>query len=246
MSGEFRQIQRRFAAHLRNPDGAPAPAGIEPRRLAIYRELIYNNVESFLANGFPVLRAISPDDHWHGMVGDFLRVHRCESPYFLDIGREFLAYLDGERGDVAADPPFLRELAHYEWVELELDIASAEVAEPGEFDPLTTRLRLSPLARNLVYRYPVHRIGPAYQPPSAPPTPTCLLVHRDWSDRVRFMEVNAPTARLVELLDGGERSGGQALAALAAELGEPPGASLATFGTTLLADLVARAILLPA
>ena len=46
---EFQQLQRQLTAHLRDP-GSPPPAGIEERRLKIYRELFYNNVEGFLAN----------------------------------------------------------------------------------------------------------------------------------------------------------------------------------------------------
>ena len=61
----FQRVQYRFAAHLRDPKRNPAPRGIEPRRMKIYRELFYNNVEGFLANAFPVLRRITPDARWH-------------------------------------------------------------------------------------------------------------------------------------------------------------------------------------
>lgn len=246
MAEDFQRIQRQLADYLRDPEGAPAPAGLEPRRLAIYRELVYNNIESFLANGFPVLRAITPEPCWHAMTRDFIRVHRCDSPYFLHIGREFLRYLETGRGEVRDDPPFLRELAHYEWVELDLDIASAKPPDAVVGDPLGARLRLSPLARNLEYRFPVHRIGPNYQPDASPTTPTHLLVYRDKADRVRFMEINGPTSRLVALLAGGELTGNGALGMLAVELGHSDASSLAGFGAPLLADLVARGILLPA
>ena len=55
----FQEAQRHFAAHIRNPDLNSAPSGIEDRRMSIYRELFYNNVESFISNGFPVLRSIT-------------------------------------------------------------------------------------------------------------------------------------------------------------------------------------------
>ncbi len=56
---DFIQQQYDFAAHIRNPEQNPAPAGIEDRRMGIYRELFYNNVEGFLSNGFPVLAGIT-------------------------------------------------------------------------------------------------------------------------------------------------------------------------------------------
>ena len=41
----FQQTQYAFAAHLRDPDANPAPPDIEDRRMKIYRELVYNNIE---------------------------------------------------------------------------------------------------------------------------------------------------------------------------------------------------------
>lgn len=67
----FQQAQYQFAAHLRDPEANPAPADIEDRRMQIYRELFYNNIEDFLANAFPVLRKISSDEIWHARVRDF-------------------------------------------------------------------------------------------------------------------------------------------------------------------------------
>ena len=55
---EFQRKQYAFAAHIRDPDGAPAPEGIEDRRIAIYRDLFFNNVSQLLSNTFPVLRKI--------------------------------------------------------------------------------------------------------------------------------------------------------------------------------------------
>lgn len=102
----FRELQYRFAAHLRDPDANPPPPGIEPRRLKIYTELFYNNVEGFIAGAFPVLRELTPDDRWHAMVRDFFARHRCADPQFHRIAAEFLDYLDKER-EAADDPPFL-------------------------------------------------------------------------------------------------------------------------------------------
>src|SRR6185295_17370724 len=107
----FQRLQYRFAAHLRNPRRHAPPPGIERRRLKVYAELFYNNVEGFLSNAFPVLRAITPDARWHAMARDFFERHESHQPLFHRIAEEFLRYLERERGRVAGDPPFLRELA---------------------------------------------------------------------------------------------------------------------------------------
>lgn len=242
----FMAIQYRLAAHLRDPERCPAPAGLEDRRLAIYRDLVFNNVESLLADNFPVLRTLLPDGHWKAMVRDFLVRHRARTPLFLELGQEFLEYLHKERGDAAADPPFLLELAHYEWVELALRIApDALPACDPHGDLLAGHPLISPLVRCLTYRFPVHRIGPALAPREPPPAPTRLLVYRNPADRVEFMEINAVTQRLIELLQGDRRhSGRAALTHIASELAHPQPELVLDFGARLLADLHARGVVL--
>src|SRR6185295_3414878 len=116
------------AAHLRDPKRNRAPAGIEARRMKIYAELFYNNVEGFLANAFPVLRRITPDLRWHATVRDFFARHESHEPLFHRIAAEFLRYLGRERHRARGDFPFLRELAHYEWVELALAVSPIDLA----------------------------------------------------------------------------------------------------------------------
>lgn len=221
MSGSpLRDSQLTMARYLRNPSGAPPPAGIEARRLRIYEDLVYRNIEGFISGGFPVLRSLYGDDDWRELVRSFIDGHRCDSPYFLEISQEFLQYLLKEHQRRDCDPPFLEELAHYEWVELALDVSTEtlpEVSFDGELRDAV--LTLSPLAWVLAYQFPVHRIGPGFRP-GEPGEPCYLVVYRDRGDVVRFMEVNAATARLLELLrDNREANAAQLLGRLASELG---------------------------
>jgi len=196
----FQQIQFVLTRHLRDPDANPAPDGIEDRRLGIYRDLIYNNFEGFIAGAFPVLRSITPDSDWHRLVRDFIAHHSAQTPYFLAISQEFLHYLMTERQPEPGDYPFMLQLAHYEWVELAVDIAE------GDLPPLTAlpegllaaRPQISPLVMNLAYDFPVHRIGSDFIPQA--PEPSFLLVYRNQKDEVRFMESNALTHRMIFLL----------------------------------------------
>ncbi|MDP5209230.1 DUF2063 domain-containing protein [Microbulbifer sp. 2205BS26-8] len=241
----FQSLQREFAAHLRAPDINAPPANIEARRLAIYRDLIYNNIESFIASGFPVLRSLYSEERWHNMVRDFIHQHTSTSPYFLQISEEFLSYLQHERDQREEDPPFLSELAHYEWVELALDVNVAEIP-PGlrrAGDLLESVPVVSPLVWSLSYRYPVHRIGPAFQPQEPPETPTFLLVYRGRDDKVHFMEINAVTARLLQLASEEDATGAQLLAQIAGELPQVDSGSLRTFGVMLLQKLLDNGVI---
>ena len=41
----FIDIQNEFMAHIRKPNTNPCPADVEDRRMAIYRELFFNNIK---------------------------------------------------------------------------------------------------------------------------------------------------------------------------------------------------------
>ncbi len=245
---ELFRRQYEFAAHIRDPANQPRPADVEDRRMAIYRDLFYNNVESLLAGNFPVVRRLLSDDHWHGVVRDFLVKHRCETPLFLELAQEFLDYLQNERDSEPDDPPFLLELAHYEWVELALAI-SDEDADLAAIDPngdlMAGRPLVSPLAWHLSYRYPVHRISEEYRPTSPPDEITRLVVYRDRADEIGFLEINAVTQRLLQLLqENPEWTGHQTVKQIAEELQHPQPQTVMDAGRELLYELRNRNIVL--
>jgi hypothetical protein len=244
---EFQRLQYAFAAHIRDPRRHPAPAGVSPERMGVYRELFFNNIESFVATAFPVLKSILAGERWLALVEDFYARHRCRTPLFVEIAEEFLGFLGGPRAGHPGDPAFLLELAHYEWVELALAVGEAEAPPwPDSLgpDPLAWTVWLSDLAWPLAYRYPVHRLGPEFQPAEPPATPTCLVAYRDREDEVRFLEVNPATHRLLELLDAsGPQPAVDCLSHLAQELGHPDPAALLGFGAETLRSLAERGVI---
>lgn len=216
MADALHDQQFALARHLRDPQAHPAPPGIEGRRLAVYRDLFFNNIEGLLAGNFPVIRKTLGDDAWRNLVRAFYATHRSHTPLFPEIAREFIRYLESRDDDTL--PPWLRELAHYEWVELALQIADDAVpAHVADGDLLTGEPVLSPFAWALAYQWPVHRIGPDFQPGVPPTEPTLLLVRRDAGYQVRFAAISPLAYRLVEVLGEGGRSGADALRQLADE-----------------------------
>ncbi len=220
MPEALREQQFELAAHLRDPGAHAPPPGIEDRRLAIYRELFFNNIENLLAGNFPVIRKTLGEQRWRSLARGFYALHRSHTPLFAEIGREFIRFLQDRAGSGAGDPPWLAEMAHYEWVELGLQIADDEIPVHAVAGDLLTGIPvLSPTAWALAYTWPVQHIGPDYQPDTPPETPTLVLVRRDRQYEIRFAEISPLVYRLIEILRSGELSGRQSLEQLAAEAG---------------------------
>src|SRR5690606_16496007 len=72
---EFQRSQLAMARYLRDPAGQCAPAGMAVRGLAVYADLVYNNIESFIRSGFPVLHSLYTGPAWQALVRAFLREH---------------------------------------------------------------------------------------------------------------------------------------------------------------------------
>ncbi len=243
----FQQKQRAFAAHIRDPDHAAAPAGIEDRRLGIYRELFFNNLEGLLRRSFPVLREILGEDAWRGLVREFMARHRAQTPYFLEVPRELVDFLAAPRNH-AGEPPFLPELAHYEWVELALSVSSecddlAGIEADG--DLLAGVPVKSVLAWPLSYRFPVHRISKRFQPAEPGAQPTCLVVYRKPDDELAFMELNPLAGALLERIAVNvELTGSELLRNLGREIDYGDPAALLEHGRAAMAALREAGVLL--
>ena len=82
---DFQARQYEFAAHIRDPQHVAAPEGIEDRRMAIYRDLFFNNLKSLLSNMFPVLKKLHAPEDWARLIRQFMIVHRASTPYFLQL-----------------------------------------------------------------------------------------------------------------------------------------------------------------
>jgi hypothetical protein len=241
---EFQRYQYAFTAHIRNPKANPLPRGIEARRMRIYRSLVYNNIENFLLSCFPVLKKILGARRWARLVRHFLDTHRSRSPFFREIPAEFIQFLQKDGSIPTGYPEFVLELAHYEWIELVLSVSN-ETPDWGVVDTagslLEGRPALNPVLANLYYHWPVHRLAPRA---SAACADTYLLVFRDAEDQVRFIEINAFTARLIDLLDTAEHTGQSALELIATESRHPAPEAVIRGGLEILRDLQARGALL--
>ncbi|MEY2633272.1 MAG: hypothetical protein RIR00_1926 [Pseudomonadota bacterium] len=226
-------FQLAFGRRIRDPRRAPLPAGVPPQRMAVYQELLFNNLSGFLDACYPVCRQMLGEARWLRLQRRFFRDWRCSTPWFREIPREFLDFLASRPG--LRLPQWFPALAHYEWAELAVDIMPVS---PPPHDPagdlLLGRPLPNPAALLLHYDWPVQRIGPSFRPRRR--QPTSLLVYRDPEERVQFCLLNPVSARLLALLQDGEAgaalSGEQACRRIAAELAHPQPEAVLQHGLT--------------
>lgn len=209
------ETQLAFANYIRDPAKYPAPDAIASERLEVYRELFFNNVRGFLDNAFPVLHSLYPADAWLTLQQHFFANYACQSPYFLHIAEQFVRFLQ-EYSLTDQDPPFLTELAHYEWAELYVGTKQAlqSIAPLAPDQVANSPLALSELALLAAYQYPVQRISKSFQP-DKPGELQCFLIYRDYQDEVIFVSLNQASLLLLNQLS---EQPGQTFAELISQL----------------------------
>lgn len=241
-------FQQQIGAYLRDPNLA-RPESLPPRPAEIYSELVFNNLCSFVNACFPVCRTLLPQSHWDTLSRQFFRDWYSHSPLFHEIPGEFLGYLEAHQQALSEHldlPPWLLELAHYEWVELAVDTRCDQEC-PGFLDsvsddsPSEKRLHLNATLFNLSYQWPVHKITADWQPDS--PEPTYLAVYRDNAGEVRFAELNPMTSALLSYIDTQSARLCDLFHGFASSIGHPSPEALKLHGEPLVAEFIEQGIL---
>ena len=247
---EFQRYQQAFTARLRDPQHQPLPAGVSHDRMAVYEEIVFNNLFESVSACFPIARNMLGEPAWLNVLQAFIREYAANSPLFRSIPEQFLHYLNLPETDMpVALPPYFNSLCHYEWVELHIasfaadntGTESTESENISDVDLADERPRFTPAMLLLEYDYAVHKISSNHQPKQQR---TQLLVYRDRDDQVQLMELNAVTYRLISLLQDEGLTGKQALTLIAKELQNPQPESIMAFGLSLLNDLRHKGVII--
>jgi len=242
----LQQQQQFFTQMLREQQSPGSLSHIEDRRLKVYQDLFFNNIESLLANGFPVIKSILGEKRWRELISDFWKQHRCQTPYFPRIGGELVDWLNHAKISILYDFPFLPELAHYELMEVVVDTADQSWPDlKGTLEDLRdeTTLVLNPISVLLHYEYPVHQISKAFTPQDPGVEKTHLLIYRQQDHQVKFMQLSAASVILVDLLQTQARTLQDLVCSIEGSLNAPSG-SLSTFIKQQVQDFVTRQVIL--
>jgi len=195
MSEALKQLQSAFSKACRGYDGIQV-SEFDEKRLSIYRELLLNNLHEVVSPCFPVLLSILPVDTWWQILRYFLKHQRVLTPIFHELPLYIVEYL---KAHPIPDYPFAAELAHYEWVELEVELSEPQKINQatGSISLLEQAWQLSITARLLEYNYEVDKIGMDYQPQI--PVKTYLIVYQIEGE-VAFLKINELSFQLLSMM----------------------------------------------
>ena len=230
---DFQKYQLAFTAHIRDPKTHAKPAKVKDARMAVYREIVFNNIFGSVSACFPVYQQILGKRAWLKLTKQFFAQHPASTPIFREIPQEFLKFI----AEVEGLPAYFQQLAHYEWVELAISAQKTETPKISKTpDFLHETPVLAPAHMLLEYDYPVHKISKKFKPEIE--EKTYLLVFRNAEFKVKFVELNAVTFALLKRIQSDHLPGAQALVRLAEVLPTLDGEAVLNFGLQTLQDLV--------
>ncbi len=235
---DFQAYQHAFTAHIRDPENNPKPNNVDEERMAVYREGVYNNIFDSASVCFPVCQETVGKKAWDATVRSFVAKHSASSPIFREIPKEMVKFLEQDQ----ATPDYIKQLAHYEWVELAVGGMQTEPQKMSKTTDLINQIPVLAAAHMLLeYSYPVQKISAQFKPESQ--ENTHLLVFRNVALEVNFVELNPMVFALLNLIKEGV-TGKQALTSIAEQIQHPEPEAIIEFGRGVLEDLMAQGALL--
>lgn len=233
---DFQRYQLAFTAHIRDPKANKKPAKVKDERMAIYREIVFNNLFGSVSACFPVCQQVLGKRAWQKLVRQFFSKYQATTPIFREIPQQFLHFLKTNKNL----PNYLEQLAHYEWAELAVNTMLIEPATVSiDIDLLDEKPVLAAANMLLEYDYAVHKITKKHNKKHnlIVVEKTYLLVFRNLQNQVKFIALNPSAFQLLDLIANNHLTGKQALMRLAEALNYTNVDAIIEFGAEILADL---------
>jgi hypothetical protein len=175
----LREVQEAMRALLRGEAGldeTAAALGVEPGRLAIYRDMVADHVRAVLAKDYGRVQRLVDGPTWDAWCRDYYRRHPPAHWELNQAGAAFADFLEG-----AGAEPFLVALARLEWEEFSTYVHPARI--PARVEEVTLNPTVSVLASpwDLAAFLRAHRratLSPKTPRPAPAAAPTTLLLFR--------------------------------------------------------------------
>lgn len=175
---------------------------INEKGIRYYRQLIFNIIFDTVTNAYPLLTDFFGEEKMRTLVHDFFSEHYCQTPQVWQMPKEFKDYIIECRTSLIQEHPFLPDLLHFEWMEIELFMM------PDEIMPSFTRqgniyknkLVINPEMQILHLNYPVHVYHPG-KIKKEHKNDYFVMLHRHFESKdVLFTDLSTSAVKILECL----------------------------------------------
>ena len=216
------------------------------QRLLVYRTLVHNRLRHAIRDFVPRTIARLGEARFREDFTAFMAGPGPKSPYLREVPREFVLWC-AERWHGDAVPSYLLDLARHELCDLETRNRPSATQASGLALALDKGLLFHGSATLNRYDHAIHRLSLDVDDRSAPQAvPTSLLVYRDPSYKVRYLELTPFAHALIHALMVRSLTVEAAIPKAASSAGETVDDELLVKATYLLADLAERGVTLGA
>lgn len=190
--------QNSFAQYCR--DGKEtAISGTISKRLPHYRRLVFNVIKDALETTYPISFEYIDKNIWAEIVYNFFSLHKCQDPQVWRMPEEFFEFCKSENYSEKYNLPFLNDLLHFEWLEVELymmeDIKYPEFGTSENW--LTEKIAINPEHKIIKLEYPVHLEKP-FDAANKKGDYFLLLYREKETGRVQFVNLSVLFTFLIE------------------------------------------------
>ena len=227
----YQDYQRKLAEYCRTGEATEIPGITSGERLETYRRLVFSVIEEFLGKAYPITQAAIGKDEWQTLVDRFFSEYPCSSPQVWRMPQELTDYV--EKTSYKSDEfPYLLELLHFEWLEIEID--NMEDGELPEYlvpkDLFHEIPVINPDHKLLQLSYPLYELTPdilSNDEKREERKGTYLLLGFRCKEtlRAKFLTLNPFSLILLKGLMPGDKTTKELLEQLPAELQKLPNAA---------------------
>ena len=200
MSNKASILQEQLAKYCRT--GENPPNSSLPKHIPQYRRLVYSVVNKSLQRAFPIFYNVVGQINFEAAVKFFLAENKVNEPQVWRLPKVFFEFYENQPFPFEENVPFLRELLHFEWLEIEVFLMPDEDILPFttkgniEFDQLV----LNPEIRVIGLHYPIHQKA-VKQITETDKGNYFVSIHRDYyTKQVHFNELAAVHVQILNHL----------------------------------------------
>lgn len=203
LNNKTKIIQHQLADYCKSKTDVQIP-GTKQNRLHHYKRLIYNIIDDAIESAYPIARSILSDEQWKKMIDAFVAEHNCKHPQLFRMPEEIIEFAIEKNYANSFKIPHLIDVLQFEWAEVE--IHSMKDEEIPKINPvndlLNSTLQFSPYCQLLALEYPVHQLKKIDVVTAK--GEYFMLVYREESGTVQYLELTALTHYLLAQLSSGE------------------------------------------